>query len=284
MDLTPHSNAEQPPQPPRVSLVVVSHNRKELLRRCLDSIEKQEGRGTFQVIAIENGSTDGSAGLSADFARVQWIYLPKNFGLTKAWNLGWRAADAPYVFFLHDDTELDPAATALLADTLDRNPEAAAACPLLVAADGSPAPQLGNLPPDGKWRPAVPGTEPSPVNYPRGAALMVRLFNIKAIRQIDERYGQFGADADLTTQIVRAGKKILLNPAARVRHDGKSQPRSTIERADFALGRSVYLSKYEGFAAGLKARLGAAASAFFGFRFGEFQRALSGQKIDGTQG
>jgi N-acetylglucosaminyl-diphospho-decaprenol L-rhamnosyltransferase len=282
--LTPHPNAEQPQQPPRASLVVVSHNRKELLRRCLQSIEKQEGRDTLQVIVIDNGSTDGSANLEGDFPRLQWVRLPKNFGLTKAWNLGWRAADAPYVFFLHDDTELEPAATARLAATLDRNSEAAAACPLLVGADGQPAPQLGNLPPDAKWRPAAPESDAAPVDYPRGAALMVRLFNIKAIRQIDERYGQFGADADLATQIVRAGRKILLVPDARVRHDGKSQPRSTIERADLALARAVYLGKYQGFGAGLKARIGAAVSAFFGFRFGELQYALSGQKIDGTQG
>ena len=38
--------------------------------------------------------------------------LPKNFGLTKALNLGWRAADAEYVFFLHDDTEVQPATVA----------------------------------------------------------------------------------------------------------------------------------------------------------------------------
>src|SRR6185503_13120782 len=203
----------------RVSVVVVSHNRACLLRRCLESIEKAEGRPTLQVIVIDNGSTDGSERLDAEFPDLQWIRLPKNFGLTKALNLGWRAADAPYVYFLHDDTEVEPPGIVRLAEVLDSSPEAAAACPLLVDEDGHPAPQLGSLPPSGEWRPAAPaGDDLVPVEYPRGAALMVRIFNIKAIRQIDERYGQSGADADLAAQIRRASRKILLVPPARVLH------------------------------------------------------------------
>ena len=55
-------------------------------------------------------------------------------------------------------------------------PTAAAVCPLLVDDDGNPAPQLGSLPPDGEWDPAEPAAQPVAVEYPRGAALMVRVF------------------------------------------------------------------------------------------------------------
>ncbi len=264
-------------------MVVVSRNRVELLRRCLESIEKSEGRDTLQVIVVDNGSSDGSAELDGPFPKVQFIRLPKNFGLTKALNLGWRAADAEYVFFLHDDTEVDPAAAVRLADILDAHPEAAAACPLLVDAEGHPAPQLGELPPTGEWTPARPANgELIPVEYPRGAALMMRVFLIKSVRQIDERYGQFGGDADLATQIRAASKKILLLPTVRVRHRGRDGE-TPFERADFLLGRAVFLGKYQGFGAGLQARLAAVFGALFGFRFGELKYTLSGQKIDGTQ-
>jgi GT2 family glycosyltransferase len=120
------------------------------------------------------------------------------------------------------------------------------------------------------------------VEYPRGAALMMRVFLIKAIRQIDERYGQFGGDADLAAQILKASKKILLVPGARVRHEGSSGY-SSAERADFQLSRAVFLEKYRGFGAGLKARLAAVFGSLLGFRFAEFSRIISGQKIDGTQ-
>jgi GT2 family glycosyltransferase len=266
-----------------VSVVVVSRNRRERLRRCLQSLEKSEGRDTLQVIVVDNGSTDGSATLDDEFSNTQFIRLPKDFGLTKAMNIGWRAADAEYVFFLHDDTEVEPAATLRLAEVLDSGGEVAAVCPLLVDAEGRPAPQLGDFPPDNQWTPAQPsGSEPFAVEYPRGAAFMMRVGLIKAVRQIDERFGQFGGDADLAAQINRAGKKILLLPTVKVVHHG-SDGYSDAERADLLLCRAAFSGKYFGFAAGLKARLAAIFGSLFSFRFGELSRTLSGQKIDGTQ-
>jgi GT2 family glycosyltransferase len=281
--LTPQANPEQEKPAPRVSVVVVSYNRVEELRRCLATLERSEGRETFQIIVVDNGSSDGAAQLDAEFPSLQWIRLPKNFGLTKAWNLGWRAADAPYVLFLHDDTELDPGAVLRLAETLDANPDAVAVCPLLVDREGRPAPQLGTLPPDGQWRAAQPdGAQPIAVDYPRGAALMARVHYIKAIRQIDERYGQWGADADLATQIRRASRRILLVPDARVRHSGRDAY-TAMERADLLLARSVFLGKYQGLGAGLRARAASIFGPLLGFRIGELKYTLSGQKIDGTQ-
>jgi GT2 family glycosyltransferase len=237
----------------------------------------------LQIIVVDNGSSDGAAQLDTEFPHLQWIRLPKNFGLTKAWNLGWHAADAPYVLFLHDDTELEPDAVVRLADTLDANPEAVAVCPLLVDREGRPAPQLGTMPPDGQWRPAqTDGGQPTAVEYPRGAALMARVHYIKAIRQIDERYGQWGADADLAIQIRRAGRRILLVPDARVRHSGRDAY-TAMERADLLLARSVFLGKYQGFGAGLQARVASILGPLAGFRIGELKYTLSGQKIDGTQ-
>ena len=262
---------------------MVSRNREDLLRRCLQSLERSEGRETLQIIVVDNGSSDGSAQLDTEFPLIQFIRLPKNFGLTKAMNIGWRAADAEYVFFLHEDTEVEPGAAIRLAETLDANPGAAAVCPLLVDDAGLPAPQLGSLPPDGQWVAAQPSrSQPEEVEYPRGAALMMRVFSIRAIRQIDEHYGQFGADADLAVQILRASKKILLDAAARVRHHG-SPAYSAMERADFLLGRAVFLGKYRGFGAGLQARLAAVIGPLLSFRWGELRYTLPGQKIDGTQ-
>ena len=263
-------------------MVVVSRNRAELLRHCLESLEKAEGRETLQIIVVDNGSTDGSAQLDGAFPQAQFIRLPKNFGLTKALNIGWRAADAQYVFFLHDDTEVEPGAVRCLAEALDSTPDAAAVCPLLVDGEGRPAPQLGSLPPDGHWRPAQPSGGPMGVEFPRGAALMIRVFVIRAIRQIDERYGQFGSDADLAAQIRNASKKILLIPQARVRHHG-SEAYPPLARADFLLSRAVFLGKYQGFGAGLRARLASVFGPLLSFRFGELRYTLAGQKIDGTQ-
>jgi GT2 family glycosyltransferase len=288
ISLTPKSNPEpQNPEPerqaPRVTVVVTSHNRQSMLRACLESLEKSEGRERLQIVVVDNGSSDGAAQLDSDFPDVQWIRLPKNFGLTKAMNLGWRAADAEYVFFLHDDTELPPDGVMRLADALDANPGAAAVCPLLVDREGQPAPQLGALPPDGAWRPGDASADaPVQVEYARGAALMARVFYIKATRQIDERFGQFGGDADLAAQFHRASKKVLLIPTVRVFHLGAGDYGSH-ERADMMLARATFLGKYRGFIEGLAARGGAILKPLAAFRFAELRYTISGQKIDGTQ-
>jgi N-acetylglucosaminyl-diphospho-decaprenol L-rhamnosyltransferase len=263
--------------------VVVSRNRAASLRRSLETLERSAARETLQIIVVDNGSTDGSQQLDSEFPGVQFVRLPKNFGLTKALNIGWRAADADYVFFLHDDTAVEPETVGRLADVLDGRADAAAVCPLLVTEGGQPAPQLGKLPPDGSWRPAVvSGTDPVPVEYPRGAALMIRVIRIKAIRQIDERYGQFGSDADLAMQIRKASQKILLVPTARARHLGRPDD-TPAERADFRLGQAVFYSKYMGFYRGIRAYLAAIFGSLFSFRMDVARYTLAGQKIDGTQ-
>jgi hypothetical protein len=281
--LTPQPHSEQEKQAPRVTAVVVSHDRQAMLRQCLTALEKSEGRERLQIVVVENGSMDGSEELDFEFPDLQWIRLPKNFGLTKAMNLGWRAADAEYVFFLHDDTVVPPEAAMRLADALDANPDAAAVCPLLVDAEGNPAPQFGSLPPDFVWRPAQPaGDSLAPVEYPRGAALMARIFYIKATRQIDERFGQAGGDADLAAQFRRASKKILLVPTVRVFHLGAGEYTAQ-ERADALLAHAAFLAKYQGFGPGMAARLASIFGPLLGFRFGELRHTLSGQKIDGSQ-
>ena len=263
--------------------MVVSRNRVERLRKCLQSLEASDERERLQLIVVDNGSTDGAASLDDEFPNVQFIRLPKDFGLTKAMNIGWRAADAEYVFFLHDDTEVPAQAAQRLADHLDADRDVAAVCPLLVDSQGAPAPQLGSFPPDGNWQPAaVAGNDSIAVEYPRGAAFMMRVALIKAVRQIDERFGQFGGDADLAAQINRAGKKILLLPSVRVVHHG-NDGYTAAEQADFLLAKAAFAGKYFGFGAGLQARLSSVFGPLFSFKFSVLSRTVAGQKIDGTQ-
>ena len=92
----------------------------------------------------------------------------------------------------------------------------------------------------------------------------------------------FWRDADLAAEIRRASRKVLLIPSERVWHHGPSSY-SALERADFLLGRAVFLGKYHGFGAGLQARLASIFGPLAGLRIGELRNTLAGQKIDGTQ-
>jgi GT2 family glycosyltransferase len=281
--------AEQQPKPPKVSVVVVSHNRKPELRRCLEALVASDALEEMDIIVVDNGSTDGSTELEAEFPRTRFIRIPRNFGLTKAMNLGWRSGQAEYIFFLHEDTEVSPDTVRQLAARLDSDLDVTAAAPMLVTSNGNPGPQVGHLPPDGIWRPVFDSGQagmpqnppPVAVDYTRGAALMIRRFFLSAMREIDERYGQYGSDADLCFQIRRAGKKILILPNVRTVHHGGSD--STLKTADAQLGISRWLGKYYGVAAGIKARIAATLGALARFKLGVFRYVLSGQKIDGTQ-
>jgi len=75
--LTPQQNPEGEKRPPRVTVVVVSRNRAALLRRCLESLEKSQGRQTLQIVVVDNGSSDGSAQLDADFPKPSSSGCPR---------------------------------------------------------------------------------------------------------------------------------------------------------------------------------------------------------------
>ncbi len=272
----------QEPQPPKVSVLVISHNRKALLRRALEALERSTARKTFEIVVVDNGSVDGSQQLEEEFPHARFIRIPRNFGLTKAMNLGVRGSEGEYILFLHDDTEVSPETARILTETLDTQPDAAAVSPLLVDAEDRPAPQVGDYPPDDTWQPVESDAELISVDYARGAALMMRRSSLTAIRQIDERYGQFGSDADLCVQMRQAGKKILVVPAARARHAGRAED-SALRQADRQIGTGAWIGKHQGFVSGLKAQISGVLGALFSFQFGILKHLLSGQKIDGSQ-
>jgi N-acetylglucosaminyl-diphospho-decaprenol L-rhamnosyltransferase len=265
-----------PPAPPRVTVIIVSRNRKESLRELLESLGTSS-----QVIVVDNASTDGTPSLTTEFPSARFIPLPKNFGLTKALNVGLRGAEGQFLLFLHDDVLLSGEAVEQLANVLDESPEVGAVAPLF---EGSP--QASSLPspshPYPQWH-TVEGTANQDVECLSGAALMVRHQFIRAMRQIDERYGNYGSDIDLSAQVVRrAGKKIRIacNVKALHRVSGKD---TSLTEADRVIGTAVFLGKYYGFFAGLKFQVLETLKSVFLFRLGLAKHLLANQKLDGTQ-
>ncbi len=261
----------------RISVVIVTRNRPEQLRESLESLGTEH-----QLIVVDNGTDGGLGELEEMFPNVRWIRLPKNFGLTKALNLGLRSAEGEFVLFLHDDTRIPGVGVSELADVLDQHSDVGAVAPLLVDAMGHPTPQVRQNPPSPEL---VAVTAPTDQDVPgvTGAALMVRAFFLKAMRQIDERYGNFGSDLDLCAQVIRrANKKIRVVQSVRAVH-ANIPAQSSLLAADAAIGTAVYLSKYQGTAAGVKHRIASALGAIVSFRWPLAKYLISSQKIDGTQ-
>jgi GT2 family glycosyltransferase len=281
---TPETPEQQPAPEPidQVSVVIVSCNRVDALRAGLTALKAAVPNPAMQLIVVDNGSRDGSASLDTEFPAVQFLRLPQNFGLTKALNIGIRACDGNYVLFLHEDVEITPEAVELLRAELANHPDTGGACPLLVDAAGQPALQIRDLPtpanPDPTFRPGKTGTAPAV----SGAAIMVRRFLINALRHIDERYGNYGSDVELSMQVRRANKKVVIVEGATALHRPEPAKQTAAVTADRQLGTAAFLGKYHGFLAKLKYWTVAVLAAFFTLQFGRLRYLVSGQKIDGA--
>lgn len=91
------------------TLVIVNWNRRALLEQCLRSLEQQTASG-FDVVLVDNGSTDGSLDGIAQFARlsIQVIHNQENRGFAPAVNQGIRQARGRFIALINNDVVLDP--------------------------------------------------------------------------------------------------------------------------------------------------------------------------------
>lgn len=276
------------PVPPKTSALVLSYNDAAGLRRCLSALEASTARAEMEIIVMDNGSSDGSGSMDAEYPDATFLRLPRNFGAAKALNIGMRTAVGEYIFFLTPDIEVAPDTVAKLAAELDTNADAAAVCPL--------GAKIWRLPDTRTlkqvWRdpsmlqavtPPVDGG-PVTVEYAGRDSLMARKFFIRGLNYIDERYGDFGVDLEVAFQIRRAQRRIMLVPDARIeRHPGHPLPAASIVMADRANAVSTFLSKHAGMLAGMLFQVGAALGALMRFQFGVAFAIASGSKIDGSQ-
>jgi GT2 family glycosyltransferase len=282
-ELTPEASPVEP-QVKRVSVVIVSFNRAESLRRSLTELGDEH-----QVLVVDNGSRDGSAQLDEEFPDVRFIRLPKNFGLTRALNIGLRAADGEYVLLLHDDARIAGSAVSQLADFLGAHQDAGAVCPRLVTEQGEPAPQVRPLPtpslPDQPLEPVETGADAGAkivVQCVSGAAIMFRIFFMRALRHIDERYGNYGNAIELCAQVRRASRRLVILRDVTAVHEALESPMDAGALAgDRTSGTASFLGKHYGFMAGILYRIRSALLGLATLRFKVIAGALSNVKIDG---
>lgn len=97
-----------------VSVIIVNYNTLALTQQCVDSIFEKTSGLDFEVIIVDNGSTDGSKEAFSHDSRIQYIYSEENLGFGRANNLGAAHAKGDYLFFLNSDTYLVNHAISLL--------------------------------------------------------------------------------------------------------------------------------------------------------------------------
>ena len=264
-----------------MSVVIVSFNRAEELRKSLTALGD-----AHQVLVVDNGSSDGTPALEAEFPAARFIRLPKNFGYTKALNIGVRAAEGTYILWLHDDAVVSGDSVTKLADLLEERADIGAACPLLTDAGGRRAPQVRPLPTPSHPDPALQsatGEGEIVTECVSGAAIVFRAYFLRALRQVDERYGNYGPEIEMSQQVKKSGKKIVILSGVTALHFAKPSPmkKGALE-GDRAVGTAAFLSRNHGFLSGIFYRLKVGLGGIFTFRFGLVAGALGDVKIDGT--
>ncbi|MDZ7586811.1 MAG: glycosyltransferase family 2 protein, partial [Patescibacteria group bacterium] len=120
-----------------LTISIVSYNTKALLRRCLASIYKYTRELNFEVIVVDNASTDGSAVMvSKNFPQVKLIRNRQNYFYARANNQALKIALGKYFLILNSDIFLKTNALKRLVDYLNQHRKVGAAEPRQVYEDG----------------------------------------------------------------------------------------------------------------------------------------------------
>jgi len=120
-----------------LSIIIVSYNTSDFLKECLESIKKNTEGLNYEIIVVDNASSDNSLQvLRAKFPDVLVIKKQENIGFSKANNLGIEKSKGRYVLFLNPDTVVYKDSLLGMVKFMDEHKEAGAATCKLVMPDG----------------------------------------------------------------------------------------------------------------------------------------------------
>lgn len=120
-----------------VSIIIVNYNTVQLTNDCVNSIVKHTNGINYEIIVVDNGSTDGSKELFESRTDIKYLYSDVNLGFGKANNLGVNIASGKYLFFLNSDTLLISNAVLQLFNDMVSNPRIAVLGAQLLYPDNS---------------------------------------------------------------------------------------------------------------------------------------------------
>lgn len=120
-----------------VSIIIVNYNTCAITKQCIDSIFKETKDVNFEIILVDNASTDNSYEIFSKDKRIKFILSKINLGFGKANNLGYKEAKGKYIFLLNSDTILLNNAVKIFRDEFEKMPRNVACLgTILKASDG----------------------------------------------------------------------------------------------------------------------------------------------------
>ena len=264
----------------RLSIIIVSWNTRDLLADCLASVYAYPPNGRFEILVVDNASSDGSADMvRTQFPQTRLIAKTENVGFALGNNEAIPLCAGEFVLLLNPDTAVKPDALESLVSYLETHADVGAVGSRLLNPDGSlqtscyPAPllrrelwrlfHLDALYPVGEyhmhqWSLAAPRD----VDVIKGAALLFRRAVLATVGFLDGRYFMYSEEVDLCYRVRQAGWRLVWVPQSQVVHyEGQSTKQVAADMfMQLYRGKLMYFRKHYGRFAGAlyKLILGAA--------------------------
>jgi GT2 family glycosyltransferase len=216
----------------RIDVIILNTNRRQDTLECIASLAENTFRN-FRIILLDNNSTDGTKeAVRSAFPEVQIVELSENHGYAGNNNVGIQLAleqKADWILVLNEDTILAPDSLQHLIDVGESDPSIGILGPMVYHWDEPDVIQSagGILGPN--WSSIHFGkdevdrgqyTEPNPVEWISGCAILVRRQVVEQVGMIDPRLFIYWEETEWCMRAARAGWKIIHVPRAKIWHKG----------------------------------------------------------------
>jgi len=247
---------------PEVSIILVNYNAKLHLQECLLSLEKNAQDTDYEVIVVDNNSSDGSQELiEKSYPQAKLIRNRENIGFARANNQGLRESKGEFVLFLNPDTVIHPKALERLLEEMKGDRLVGAVGPALLSDRNVYQISFGgrvnflqellrkyllNSYLKFKLKIRQPKQE---VRWLSGACLLIRKDILEDSGLFDESYFLYFEDIDLCFRIKEKGFKLIYLPQARVFHRGGAStlPKKLFSRYEYRRSQLYFYRKHNSF-------------------------------------
>jgi len=258
-----------------VSIIIVSFNTRDLLRKCLMSLQSGANGISSETFVVDNASDDGSAEMvEQEFRDVRLIRNDTNRGFAAANNIAMSQTSGRYIVLLNSDTEASQDAIPTLVHFMDDRPSVGYCGPRLVNKDGSHQASARRFPTVLSGAYSILGLTSRRVNsrhtldlhlargdrddfaadWLSGACLLVRSDVVAQIGQLDEGFFLYFEETDWCQRMANAGWEGWFVSAAEVIHlggqsvrgDGDGRPFSGDHPVYWVRSRRRYMRRYHG--------------------------------------
>lgn len=212
---------------PRVSIVIPVYNKFEYTWACLRSLERVCAGQSYEVIVVDDGSSDETPRLAEAARGLRLLRNDRNLGFVGSCNRGAAEARGEYVVLLNNDTQVQDGWLTALLETFERVPDAGLVGSKLIYPDGVLQEAGGIVFRDGSaWNYGRGGDPEDPrfcylrdVDYVSGASIMLPRKLFAELGGFDPLFAPcYYEDTDLAFRVRAAGKRVLLQPLSRVTH------------------------------------------------------------------